>query len=317
MDWVDRYVEAVKRYLPRKQREDIGAELHSTIEEKLIEKKRAERREPTENEVLQLLKEQGHPLRVASAYREHRAMISEPLIPIYKLVLKWVFIALFTLWTVRKVIVDSGILNKDANWLDVDFFELGVVYFVVVTVVFVLCDRYLVQVDFFGRWSPASLPPMTAYFARIPISSSIAGIVFTQIWLVVLTAIRNEYSWSLLSGTAGSLAGTIILWLKIHAVCVIGLHLANVFQPYVTSFKSSIDAALSFVLVGILLYPLLLPELARVLIESIAQVQVPESDAQKLMTLDMVIRVSIGSAAMVVLGFACYSVYRAFDLRRS
>ncbi len=316
MDLADRYVEAVKRYLPAKQREDIGAELYSTIEEKLIETKRAEGREPTEAEVLQLLKEQGHPLRVASAYRVHRPIISEALIPIYTLVLTWIFVALFSLWTIRTVIVSSRILDKNPDWLDIDFFMMGAIYFGIVTAVFVLCDQYLSRIDFFGKWNPSSLPPMTAYIARIPISSSVSGIVFTQIWLVALTAIRNEYSWSLLFGTAGSLAGSIILWLKIHAVCVIGLHLVNVFQPYWTSLKSGIDAVLSFGLAGMLLYPLLLPEPARVLIESLAQEQVPEGDAQKLMLLDTAIRTSIGSAALIILGFAGYSVYRAFDLRR-
>ena len=50
MDWVDRYVEAVKRYLPRKSREDIGAELHSVLEEKVVEVGRASGHAATEGE---------------------------------------------------------------------------------------------------------------------------------------------------------------------------------------------------------------------------------------------------------------------------
>ena len=107
MDWVDRYVEAVKRYLPRKQREDIGAELHSALEDKLTEAARETGVPLTEAEVLQLLKAQGHPLKVASGYHEQRIRISEPLFPIYKLALQYVFFALFTLWAVQTALSAS------------------------------------------------------------------------------------------------------------------------------------------------------------------------------------------------------------------
>jgi len=37
MSWLHRYVEAVKRYLPRAKRDDVGEGLHSILEEKLEE----------------------------------------------------------------------------------------------------------------------------------------------------------------------------------------------------------------------------------------------------------------------------------------
>ena len=66
MTLLDRYLEAVRRRLPRNQRDDIGAELRDVLLSQ-IEAEEASRRRPlTDDEVAEMLKRFGRPMSVAA-----------------------------------------------------------------------------------------------------------------------------------------------------------------------------------------------------------------------------------------------------------
>ena len=75
MQLLDRYLTAVKFWLPQKQREDIAAELAANLQSE-IEDRAAELGRPLgDDEVAALLKQQGTPILVASRYQqEHRTV---------------------------------------------------------------------------------------------------------------------------------------------------------------------------------------------------------------------------------------------------
>jgi hypothetical protein len=82
MTWVARYVSGVKRYLPRRTRNDIGDELRSILEDK-IEEAEANRGRPLEEaDVVSIIRRFGHPLEVAARYQNRGALINESLFPI-------------------------------------------------------------------------------------------------------------------------------------------------------------------------------------------------------------------------------------------
>jgi len=92
MTWMDRYLYAVTRRLPKAMRDDIERELRSNLMDALEE--RLEGREATEQDVLDLLNEFGDPEKVASGYMpEKRYLIGPELIDLYWMILKIVSIA--------------------------------------------------------------------------------------------------------------------------------------------------------------------------------------------------------------------------------
>ena len=87
MELLDRYLQAVKFWLPRKQNTDIVAELSEDIRSE-IEDKEAELRRPlVQAELEAILTRWGHPMMVAERYLPQRSLIGPVLLPAYTLVL--------------------------------------------------------------------------------------------------------------------------------------------------------------------------------------------------------------------------------------
>jgi hypothetical protein len=94
MKLIDRYIAEVGRHLPPKQRADIEAEIRSTLEDMLEERKQAEGA-VGEAEVIELLKEYGAPRDVADSYVGPRYLIGPRIYPTFELVTRIVLIVLF------------------------------------------------------------------------------------------------------------------------------------------------------------------------------------------------------------------------------
>ena len=99
MELIDRYVYEVGRYLPRKNRADIQAELRSLLIDTLEAQVEGE---AGEEDVVALLKEFGSPAKVAASYRpESQYLVGPELFPIFRTV---VGIALLVLVVVHAVL---------------------------------------------------------------------------------------------------------------------------------------------------------------------------------------------------------------------
>jgi hypothetical protein len=85
---LDRYLQAVRTWLPKAQQDDIVAELSVDLRAQ-IEEAEAERGRPLEERELDaLLQQRGHPLWVAEAYLPQQHLIGSALLPAYQRVLK-------------------------------------------------------------------------------------------------------------------------------------------------------------------------------------------------------------------------------------
>src|ERR1700722_12583857 len=91
MEILDRYLQAVKFWLPSSQH-DIVAELRDDIRSEVEEREAALGRSLNENEVESLLKQRGRPLLVAEKYLPQRSLIGPVLFPAYWFVLKIVLL---------------------------------------------------------------------------------------------------------------------------------------------------------------------------------------------------------------------------------
>src|SRR5512147_471563 len=109
MNLIDRYIAEVGKHLPRRNRMDIEAEIRSTLEDMLEERKQAQG--PLEDAaVIELLREYGAPRKVAESYVGPRYLIGPRIYPFFERVTRIVFMVLIALGIVGLVtgIVDSG-----------------------------------------------------------------------------------------------------------------------------------------------------------------------------------------------------------------
>src|SRR5512145_615288 len=96
MNLIDKYIAEVGKHLPRRQRADIQAEIRSTLEDMLEERKQAQGG-ADDVEIIALLKEYGSPREVADSYVGPRYLIGPRVYPTFELVTRIVLIVLFAL----------------------------------------------------------------------------------------------------------------------------------------------------------------------------------------------------------------------------
>ena len=96
MEIVDRYLKSVKSCLPAAQADDIIRELSENISSQIEDKEGELNRPLVDSEIEAILKQHGHPLVVASRYRQEqrsvsfgRQIISPALFPFYIRVLQF------------------------------------------------------------------------------------------------------------------------------------------------------------------------------------------------------------------------------------
>jgi hypothetical protein len=164
MDLLDRYLHAVRFWLPRAQQNDIIAELSEDIRSQIDEQEAKLGRKLNESELEAILKQRGAPLLVANRYRTQQYLIGPALFPVYRFVLIIVALCCAVPWTltwISLVISDpfyrfhfgAGAVRVWGHFLDTIIFTLGVV-----TLVFAIIER--VRPRFLENWNPRKLPPV-------------------------------------------------------------------------------------------------------------------------------------------------------------
>ena len=88
MTLVDRYLHAVRFFLPRREQDDIVRELSENLASEIEERSEALDRELSEKELADILRRHGHPIVVAARYAPRRQLIGPVWFPIYLLALK-------------------------------------------------------------------------------------------------------------------------------------------------------------------------------------------------------------------------------------
>jgi hypothetical protein len=92
MDLLDRYLQAVRANLPKSQQDDIIKELSENLRAQIEDQESGRGRPLSEDELAALLKKHGHPLFVATRYRQSRHLIGSTLFPFYWLTMKIILV---------------------------------------------------------------------------------------------------------------------------------------------------------------------------------------------------------------------------------
>jgi hypothetical protein len=201
-DLVERYLQAIRFWLPGRDAEDIIAEIREDLVSQIAE------REMTEDEVVAMLQKRGSPPFVASQYAQFQPLIGAQWMPTYWFVLRvailWILVPvhLFILGPIRVALRASA----------VDFYPIQSILSVlggmvqsmlmaaaVITCVFVLLQRMKQNI----AWDPRTLPRLsTAFRARwsdLPLSKVLSdfagGAISSLLWGAFLWS-RDSFVWN-------------------------------------------------------------------------------------------------------------------------
>jgi hypothetical protein len=206
MELLDRYLQAVRKYLPARRQDDIIAELRANMESQIEDTESELNRPLTQGEFDDLLRRIGHPMLVASRYQPQQYLIGPTLFPMYlyvlRLALLWVFVICMILAAVVTPLTTRGADAIFQALLRTLFTLMQTAAWI--TLVFAVIDyaktRYPnVCPPFAGvgeNWNPSSLPPPEndphRPGKRRSFAQAIAEIIFSALFLVWLLLIPSH-----------------------------------------------------------------------------------------------------------------------------
>jgi hypothetical protein len=208
MDLLERYLQAVRTYLPAGQQDDILRELSANLRAQIEDKEAELGRSLSEEELTGILKQHGHPLIVASRYRQPRYLIGPTLFPQYWLVMKIILAVMAFGYGVTAVVMLAE-SNPIVQVLAAVFSFAGAVLpaFAWVTIVYAVLDLCNTKFRLMEKWTkewdekfdPRKLPAVRSIpkgLGAKPISRSLTvfELFFTSaflLWWLRVTPIRK------------------------------------------------------------------------------------------------------------------------------
>jgi hypothetical protein len=253
MELIERYLQAVKFWLPARQKDDIIAELSEDLHAQIEERESALGHKLSEAEVEAILMRRGRPVLVANRFLPQEQLIGPRLFPIYRFVLKIVMLCYLVPWglTWLGMMIYNPTFraaHSGHSWLDAAgslWSALSTTAFIAVgtvTMVFAVLERVEAKSHFLEQWDPRKLPAVRNPNV-IPRSGSVievaANLVFMLWWAtnmyVPIAMIRPDvqisvsplwpwFFWSLLLLASGNIA----------------LAAVNLTRPYWTGGRASL-----------------------------------------------------------------------------
>ena len=237
MALLERYLRAVKFFLPRRQQDDILRELSENILSQMEDKAAELGRPLNESEQAAILKQHGHPFVVASRFRNTpvQYLIGPVVFPFYWFVLKilfWIGLGVCALNSIA--LLSSGepvrqLLHGLLAFTDVALPVFGWVTFVFAAHDFFQAKFHLVD-KLNQRWDPRSLPAIATPPQRVRRSQSIFGLIAGTVYIAWLLAV--PYHPYLIFGPAASALRLAPEWHRFYLPVVV-LAIAGLAQAVV------------------------------------------------------------------------------------
>lgn len=186
MSLIDRYIHEVGRHLPRKNREDIQAELRSLLIDTLEDRSKGE---PTEADIVAVLEEFGPPKKVAASYfPEGQYLIGPTLFPVFRLV---VVIAMASVICAQLLSIGITVFFSNTTLNLMEIFTVMMSNFLIVlgfvVIVFVILQWLDVKAEITDdTWNPRNLPEISE-FEPVNRGGKIVGIMAAAFILRLIT----------------------------------------------------------------------------------------------------------------------------------
>lgn len=188
MNWIAAYINAVKTNLPKKQKEDIGEELQTLLEESFVRDLEKQPEESSEAEVLEWIRKREHPALVAARYYERRNLVDEDSFPLFKITLQYVFYGLCVAYVSIALLraFTTGDYTLSLTNLAGNILHSGLIAFACVTLIFYFFGSKIASKDLLSNWNPKDLPNPDNKWEQTPWSDSISSLVFTTVFLLLI-----------------------------------------------------------------------------------------------------------------------------------
>ena len=199
MDLINRYLHAVRFWLPKSQQEDIIAELGEDLRSKIDEREAVVGHPLDDDGVAAILVERGDPMLVASRFLPQRSLIGPALFPAYQFVLKlvifWILTPVFVLVVGPATILAGGSPSAAIAATAWTLLMAAVFAFGVITLIFAILERYPFESNL--RWNPRRLPRVPPARTNVDpqfvsrftaIVETLAGLGAALLWIQFLQA---------------------------------------------------------------------------------------------------------------------------------
>jgi hypothetical protein len=153
MNLLDRYLLAVKKYLPWKRQDDILAELRANLESQLEDKQADLGRPLTSEEMEAWVKHLGPPMVMAARYQPQRYLIGPTIFPMYLWVLRLACAWCLVIYSVIKAV---EILSRSEGASAVLAAVLGAPWSLMITAAWVTAVFAAIEIAM--KYSPAKFP---------------------------------------------------------------------------------------------------------------------------------------------------------------
>jgi hypothetical protein len=262
MDLLERYLQAVRFFLPRRHQDDIVRELSENVTAQIEDRQEALGRPLSEDEQADILRRHGHPLLVAGRYRAHQQLIGPLFFPIYLFALQ-LGLAVALLVTIV-VAVLTALVSGDPVGQAVDAFLAfpgrALMVFAWTTLGFAGLGLAQSRWQLPHQWNPRNLPALIKYEDRLSRTRSACELMLVvagAVWLL-----RLPQQPSLVFGPAAAFLETAPVWRTVYlpmlllTVVTAALSVVNLARPYWTPARSLVRLMIhgaSLVLCAVLL----------------------------------------------------------------
>jgi hypothetical protein len=212
-DLLDRYLNAIKFWLPRGQQKDIIAEIAEDLHSQIDERETALGHPVSEGDLVGILRQRGSPMKIAASYVSEQRLINPVLLPVYRLVLKivllWVLAPLFAIIYLGPIFTSGhpaqALLSFCNEAWRTAFMVVGIV-----TTVFFWLDRFHAKIKESDNWDPRKLPHIPATRQTTSRWNHLAGFIFGAIaaicWILLISRLWGRMVFSFPGGPTMILA---------------------------------------------------------------------------------------------------------------
>lgn len=260
MTFIDRYVYDVGRRLPRKERDDVEAELKSNLHDTLDDRTKGQ---PTEEDEVALLKELGPPEKVAASYRPaSQYLIGPDLYPTFRtvaaIVVFAVTIGLLVSFVVGLIFNQGETIDIGSRLLDTlsIYFQAVLMGLGSVIVIFAIMQRLEVKPDADDEeWDPNDLPEVAQDYNRMGRAETAVGLAANLVFFILLNLFADRIGLIIIIGEEPLLNNIVqdnLFWLNTVLLAGVLLHAILFLQGrwhfYTRLFRLAIDVAWLFVI---------------------------------------------------------------------
>lgn len=251
MDMLDRYLQAVRFFLPPRQQDDIVRELSENLISQMEDREEELGRPLDEAEQAAILKRHGHPMVVAGRYRSWQQLIGPVFFPLYLFSLK-AGLAIALLVTVVLASV-TAVLQGDPLRHALEAIQAypgrALMVFAWTTLGFAGLDLAQGWVRLTHDWDPRTLPKVVRHEHRIPRLRTLCELFFILAGLIWLLLIPNAPF--LILGPAAAFVTFAPIWRLVYmpmvllTVATAALHVADFARPYWTTRRAVMRVLIS------------------------------------------------------------------------